>query len=242
MPGKPQGPAIRRDCAHPNAQHVHGTASAYSRDGCRCDDCRAAHSREFRRRSRGIAYGTWRPRVPAVGSRRRLQALGTLGWGPPAIGARVGVSSTNLRRIRDGRAITVTAATVDAIKGAYDALWNTRPTPTTPAERGAVVQILNEARTHGWAAPLCWDDIDDPDEQPIINPAEDDLDVDDIDEIAVQEAMWGRRVTLTDREALEAVTRLTDAGYSVAEIAERLHTNARFVQRRRAKNRKDTAA
>ncbi len=43
-----------RDCTHPRAGHRHGTLLAYQKDGCRCEPCRAAASRE----NKLIAYRT----------------------------------------------------------------------------------------------------------------------------------------------------------------------------------------
>lgn len=44
-----------QDCTHPRANHQHGTYLAYQKDGCRCEPCRAASSREAKR----ISYRTW---------------------------------------------------------------------------------------------------------------------------------------------------------------------------------------
>lgn len=54
-----------------------------------------------------------------------------------------------------------------------------------------------------------------------------------IDEIAVERAMHGEPVRLTRAERLEVVARLTARGYSLNQIAERLHSSRRRVERAR---------
>lgn len=55
-----------------------------------------------------------------------------------------------------------------------------------------------------------------------------------VDEVAVERAMLGHRVRLTARERREVVRALTARGASAREIAERLHTTSRTVQRQRS--------
>jgi DNA-binding CsgD family transcriptional regulator len=78
---------------------------------------------------------------------------------------------------------------------------------------------------------LAWDDdaIDNPDAQPYT-----DTTTDTLDEIAIEEAMRGRLVTLTKTERAEAVHRMTVRGYSAEQIAQRLGVSGRTVQRKRA--------
>ena len=237
MAGKPQGPAVRRDCCCPKVRHVHGTVQAYNRDNCRCGDCRQAVADDRRHVYRLRTYGRWVGMIDATGARRRLQALACLGWSTPLLDEQCGLSHSVINRVRNGNTRIVTPDTNRAISEVFDKLWNVEAPRAGHNARG-YSQVVNHAARLGWVPPLGWDEIDDPDEKPMLNPVEDDC----IDEIAVEEALSGRLVALTRAEALECVTRLTDAGYSVAEIAERLHTNARFVQRRRAASRKDDAA
>lgn len=51
------------------------------------------------------------------------------------------------------------------------------------------------------------------------------------DEVAVERAMAGDRVTLTPAEQYEAIVRLSDRRLSAARIAERLHISDRTVTR-----------
>ena len=100
--------------------------------------------------------------TPHPGTVRRVRALVALGWTYKALKRETGISDTHLSDIARqmpgrGRPGGVTAAT---IRTAYDRLSMTRP-----EGRGAD-QARRRARHLGWAPPLAWDDIDDPDETP----------------------------------------------------------------------------
>jgi hypothetical protein len=58
-------------------------------------------------------------------------------------------------------------------------------------------------------------------------------DLDDVDEVAVEQAMQGCAVSLTAGEEREAIERLTRQGRSLRQIAALLHTSPRTVSRRR---------
>ncbi|MDQ3383539.1 MAG: zonular occludens toxin domain-containing protein [Actinomycetota bacterium] len=173
-------------------------------------------------------------RVPAVGTRRRLQALAAVGWSLPVLALRVGRTPRNLRRTLTSP--TVTVGTARSITVLYDELRHLTPPRRTPQERAGAEQARTYARQHGWLPPRAWDDIDsDPDSD------EQDLDIEEpadvLDEIAVERAMQGDRVRLTGAERDEAITRLTARGVSACRIAELLGTSSRAVTRRRAARR-----
>ncbi|WP_394161651.1 hypothetical protein [Galactobacter valiniphilus] len=76
-----KGPRTRRDCAHPKAKHQHGTAIAYTADGCRCDACTDAVVAEANRVRRLKAYGrydapNWVDAAPVRKHVRRLMRQG----------------------------------------------------------------------------------------------------------------------------------------------------------------------
>lgn len=99
--------------------------------------------------------------VDATGTRRRLQALATLGWTIQALADRAGLDRQRFdKAIRGGR--YVTSETAEAVRRLYDALWSTRPSG------GRSEATRRRAARLGWAAPLAWDDetIDDPAVQP----------------------------------------------------------------------------
>lgn len=95
--------------------------------------------------------------VPAVGPRRRLQALVAIGWSQTYLANRMGVGVGSLNLTLHGPSSHVRAATARAARDLYDELWNTRPAQPNP-------RTLAAAQRHGWAPPLAWDDdtIDDP--------------------------------------------------------------------------------
>lgn len=101
--------------------------------------------------------------IDATGTRRRIQALACLGWSFPAQLALLG-RSTNLRNgLRDilsgGK---TTAPTAKAVRDLYDRLWDKPPQPVTAAQKITVTKTRRLAERKGWAPPLAWDDIDDP--------------------------------------------------------------------------------
>lgn len=59
----------------------------------------------------------------------------------------------------------------------------------------------------------------------------------DVDEVAIERAMYGERLPLNLAERREAVRRLTTRGHSVRQIAERLHLTPRAVTRLRSSAR-----
>jgi lambda repressor-like predicted transcriptional regulator len=177
-------------------------------------------------------------RVPATGTRRRLQALAAAGWSLPVLALRVSKTPRNLRRTLTTP--TVTAATARAVAALYDELRQLDPPGRTPRERAGAERARSQARQHGWLPPRAWDDID-------TDPGGDEPDLDDtdrpaadeavLDEIAVERAMHGDQVRLTRAERDEAIARLTARGVSACRIAELLGTSSRAVTRRRAARR-----
>lgn len=169
-------------------------------------------------------------KIDGTGTRRRLQALVALGWPPAWLARRIGRDRTNLRQALFTNEVTArTAADVDAL---YDQLWNTRPQPDTPRAERAVADALTMAAQRQWLTPLAWDDIDHDPEPPTPPSAM----PDDIDEIAIELALNGRSIRLSQlppAEQDEVVRRLTETGKSVRDIAEQLTTSTRTVSRRR---------
>lgn len=93
--------------------------------------------------------------IDATGMRRRIEALMCLGWSYELVGNRAGVTGGAVRRWR--RTASMERATVRKITRVYDELCMT-PGPS----KGAAAM----AKRMGYAPPLAWDDIDDPDERP----------------------------------------------------------------------------
>lgn len=137
----------------------HGTPAGYAaeiraRVGT-CPDCR-----EAKRRS-NIMLALYPSSVPVIGTRRRIQALQALGWSRAEIARRMGYGGQGgeLRAIM-ATSSTVNRATAAKVEAVYAELSMTRPTG-----QGAARARTRAAR-HGYAPPLAWDDIDDPNERP----------------------------------------------------------------------------
>ena len=171
-----------------------------------------------------------RARIPATGSRRRLQALAVLGWSTPRLAFCTRLSQRTLRTALTAKSVSVSTAI--EIGGLYDQLRGTQPPARDDDEREAALAQARRAREAGWRPPLAWDEIDtDPDDTAAepTRPGEAVL-----DEIAIERAMNGEPVTLTAAECQEAVTRLTARGHSAQRICGLMNMSHRAVARMRA--------
>jgi len=204
-------------------------------------------------------------RIPATGSRRRLQALACLGWGTSALTTRTALTQRSLNRLLNSDVDTVTLDTARAVASLYARLRLAPPPGRTQLQRNAARRSAARAQAAGWRPPHAWHDINiDIGHEP--GPASrtttrsgppdthhnrrrdrdalsaldalDDLDADDaVDEVAVERAMRGEQLNLTPQERLEAVARLTRRGTSARETARLLHTTERHVVRLRSARR-----
>lgn len=93
--------------------------------------------------------------VPALGTRRRVQALAVLGWSLREVADRAGVSKQALASSIGRERVTARVARV--IAGIYTDL------ETSP---GTSERVRRHAAAQGWAPPAAWDNIDDPAEHP----------------------------------------------------------------------------
>src|SRR5574337_362173 len=107
----------------------HGTQARY-KAGCHCQPC-----------TNGAR------RIPLIGTRRRILALGTLGWTHADIAARAGITKRQVQRIAADDVDTVHVNTAEAIRAAYDALSMTLPpTPTTREQKVGLALVKRAAR------------------------------------------------------------------------------------------------
>lgn len=137
----------------------------------------------------------------ATGARRRLQALGALGWSCMEIARRYDGHFVSLANIARGAQSQVGPRLHRLIVTAYDDL---------AMQPGPHHRTRLDAARKGWAPPLAWDDIDDPAAEPALSPTVDESAY--LDEVAIARAMTGRPVRLTRDERREAVRRLDAAG------------------------------
>lgn len=147
---------------------VHGTSTGY-RNGCRKDCCRdvvirAAKARRLRKR-RGEPVGS----VPALGTRRRLLSLGTVGYSQRQIGAAAGLTQHTLSLIAQGQD-PIFGETARRMADAFERLAEADHYPIDIKGWGSSgpQRAAKAALAHGGVPPLQWAgvDLDDPDAVP----------------------------------------------------------------------------
>ena len=106
-------------------------------------------------------------RIDATGTRRRLQALCTLGWSQAKLSTRSGVGELRISQVING-APEVHVATARKINALYDQLWDQHAPRGSQSEKIAYASTTRRAREKGWAPPLAWDEhtIDNPRKKP----------------------------------------------------------------------------
>lgn len=184
----------------------HGTIAGHSA-GCRHDCCRIAKLRYDKRRKWERDNDIHR-RVPMWRVTRRLQALMCIGWSLPKLSAETGIQHQNLSNYLSGRYITVYADTFDAVDAAYRRLCMVTPPATNKSERIGVGRSKGRARRAGWAPPMAWDNIDDPDEYPKGTTARRGRSFGDVDPVIVERLAKGRTVANSTRAEKEAAMEL----------------------------------
>lgn len=156
-----------KPCAHPIADHQHGTYAAYTLDSCRCVPCAAARSKHDAARGRAKAYGR-EPLVPAEPVRAHVAALKAAGLGKRSIAEKAGVSVTALEKLlngatRDGRRLPPSRRMTRAVADAILAV----PLPDLTAYAGAARidatgtrRRLRALAALGWTVQRIADDHD----------------------------------------------------------------------------------
>lgn len=142
----------------------HGTTRGYHA-GCHELCCRRAMAR-YEKAGRLARLNGGRA-IPAVGAKRRLEALMALGWSSHAIATRAGLPHRNhVWRILNGQngkpTVWIQRSTDEWVRKVYAELSMTVP-------QGRYVKRTRDyAADRGYAKPLAWDDasIDDPNAEP----------------------------------------------------------------------------
>lgn len=195
---------------------AHGTISMRC-GGCRCEPCVEAQYRYDKERAYRRTKGPLM--VPRFGAQRRLNALRAIGWTLQEVALRLGYHPQGLSAVFHGKHERMTATLFARIADVYEELSGT-PGPSERARR--------DARRAGYAPPLAWDDIDDPDEVPVMPEKDPEL----VDEVVVELLTVGKPTRSTPRERREAVRVLnTVERLADSEIAERLGITQRSVFR-----------
>ena len=71
----------KRDCRHPGQPHSHGNRVTYVKDRCRCTECTAANTEQWRAAGRAHALGRPSPHVDAAPVRDHIGVLRCAGIG-----------------------------------------------------------------------------------------------------------------------------------------------------------------
>lgn len=145
--------------------------------------------------------------VPAIGSRRRIQALLAIGWRHGDITPRIRANGarTHSQLVLHQAGTSVARVTADAVRAVYDELWAT-PGPSTATRKRAAAL--------GYAPPMAWDDdtIDDPAATPAGIPT--------------------TRPRTDPDEWLADVAEMAAQGRSIAEVCARIGSKPDAVERR----------
>lgn len=191
---------------------VHGTTSGYRTHGCRCIPCTAANTRYDQYRRLDEIRGIQR-RVSSIGSRRRVQALATMGWSLKEVAKGCGWKTEQAVH-RSINRDNVNSETADRIAAFYDEHRD---------EVGPSAYTRTRARNLGYQAPDRWFDIDDPNEQPDPGYIEG-RPSDEFDLVIVDRVVGGDftlAATATKPERVEIVARWIADGRALNELERR---------------------
>ncbi|WP_448812079.1 hypothetical protein [Agromyces bauzanensis] len=172
---------------------------------------------------------------PSRGARRRIQALGAMGWSITLLAWALKVPEHSLEAVLSAPLISIRKD--DAIREVFRQLWD-KPAPERTAEEQLLkICALARAEAEGWLSPLAWDDIDN-DDRPAETPRPD---PNLIDDVAVHLAITGDRIKLNRLELDRAIKLLRDEGCSSTEIAARLRISVSTAWRK-AEGEEESAA
>ena len=101
-----------------------------------------------------------------LGPIRRLRALVAMGWSQSRLAQRLGMDPTNFGRIIHGDRFEILVSTAKRVEALFDELWDQAPPAETHRQKISVSRSKAYAKSHGWAPPAAWDDMDDPLEKP----------------------------------------------------------------------------
>lgn len=191
----------------------HGTEAghvAHRRAGLTvCEPCRRARMRAQKaRRLTGV-----QSKVPAIGSRRRIQALQALGWSRLTIARQLGYADNGAISYLM-TADTMLAVTAVRIAEVYDRLSMIRP------DSPGAARARTWAVRQGYAPPLAWECID-TDAAPNYGSADIDVDPVVIDRICSGD--WRLSANLAERIAV--LERWQAAGLADNEVERRTGWN-----------------
>lgn len=199
----------------------HGTPAGYDAhrrdDEEPCANCRAAAAAyEYRRRIDSILGRPYT--VPSIGTARRVQALVALGWTFGQIGQQLGRGHDYAQKLATRADTFVRHSTAELVADVYEQMSMSLPPRETGRDRWRANYAQTAAAKRGWVPPLCWNDIDDADEQPT-----------------------GLRAANTRRDLLTEWAELEAAGESIGQAALRLGVTVGAIERAEFRARKRIA-
>lgn len=153
----------------------------------------------------------------SIGSARRLQALAYAHYSSDDLAPMLGALPEVVRRWRGGKAPMISGEWHDAILALARTLDGTRG----PSRRAHAY-----ATRQGWVPLAAWDDVDDPDAEPFTDT---DGDANVVDDIAIELALNGELVRLTNLEKRHAVHRGLAAGMTATAISKALRMSGANV-------------
>ena len=119
-----------------------------------------------------LALHDYRPadssHVSPLGAQRRLRALHALGYTLRQLADETGCPLTSIKDHIHGHWPVIEAKNDQAIREAFERLSMHLPASDDKYEQAGITRARNAARRRGWAVPLAWDDIDNPDETPTV--------------------------------------------------------------------------
>lgn len=192
----------------------HGTSAGYCA-GCHETCCRTGIA-EYARGLRTRQYLAGGPLViDATGTKRRLRALMALGWTGPQIDAALGRARTFTANLLCGSP-RVNRVTADLVATVYERMSMRLPDDEPTPNRQLITRTRNQARRKGWAPPLAWDDIDNPDEEPSTpDPVM-------VDEVVVARVLAGEVLPCTPHERRTVLERAAAAGRSLSDLCRQM--------------------
>lgn len=163
-------------------------------------------------------------KISSRGMRRRIEALGTLGWAQTRLARMLGITQSRMARILTGKT-DIPVELHNAAAALYERLWKVPAPHATRYDRTVYTGAIEYARAHQWLPPLAWDDIDTDDEPAVVD--EEPV----VDTVAIDLALRGERVRLTREERHLAIHLARERGYSLEETAQLLDITSRTVLR-----------
>lgn len=153
--------------------------------------------------------------IDATGTRRRTQALATIGWSISEQARRVGRQHKHHQAV-----LTDTHVTARIARLVRDLYAELSMTPAPPGQ--SATRTRRMAADRGWLSPLDWgDDIDLPEAEP--EPLEQDAIV--VDEVVVERVLAGEQLALNDAELIATLQACAGRGRSLSALAMRLGLN-----------------